>query len=68
MNKAEAKKVAEKAIQAIDGGSDYEYVNKYTSIVAGRDNSGYWVADNGDERSGMNRTQAIEVIVDCLIE
>lgn len=66
MNVKQAEELAEKALRIIDSGSEYEYVGKGTSIVAGRDNHGYYVTDNGEEASGLNRNAAKQIIVENL--
>ena len=64
----EATAIAETALTVVDtGGYDdtYEYVGA-TTIVVGRGNHGYWVADNGEETNGLTRTQAKQIIIENL--
>ena len=49
---------AEQALDKVEAGSSFEYVGKGTTVVVGKNANGYWVADNGDETSGLSRSEA----------
>jgi hypothetical protein len=34
------------------------------SVVVGRNESGYWVADNGDETDNLTAQEAVELVVE----
>lgn len=62
MNTQDARELATASVQYADA-TGYPVAD--TTLV-GRDESGYWVADNGEEVNGLTKEQAIEIIVENL--
>jgi hypothetical protein len=69
MTTQEAKGVAEAALTTVDSsvGDTYSYVGHGSTVVAGRDSHGYWVADNGDEVNGLNRRECKRILTAAIV-
>jgi len=64
MNSKTARALAIQSVNSLKAIGENEPVADTT--VVGRDDSGYWVTDNGEEVNGLTRDQAIEIIVENL--
>jgi hypothetical protein len=62
MNEQKARKLATEAVEF----ADTEGYPVEDTTVVGKDDSGYWVTDNGEEVNGLSKAQAIEIIVENL--
>lgn len=65
MNTAQARQHATLVVDRIHTDTD-DYYPVNGTIVAGHNQDGYWVTDNGEEVSGLSKEKAIEIIVENL--
>lgn len=71
MTKSDAEKAARKAADKVRRTGDYEYVASvavYGPIVLGRDEQGYYVFSNDDDKNMLNKAEAIEIAADYLMK
>lgn len=65
MNKEQVHQLAVETVNAL---VIHYYEPVAGTVVAGLDDLGYWVADNGEEIKGLTKEQAVEIIVENLTQ